>query len=186
MIVLVACERDAKQSAPESVQPDPWQAKPAPSPVLPAPKQILATLAGFTDEVCKCVDNDCLERVTDARNKYTHELAPHARDAFKDYAEGIAAAEEQQRRFAECAQRILKPEPGRLSTSQKKIARYIELRDEMCGCTDGPCVERVQRDIDRHSDETKHVPFASDDDARRMAQAMKESVACSVKVSSKR
>lgn len=144
------------------------------------------TLAAFTDEVCKCTDNDCIERVSDARNKYTHDLSARgAEAAIENDPQRLARGVEQQELFLECARRIIKRDPGHIGVSKKKLLRHVELRDEMCRCTDKQCAGRVGAAVKQHVAESRHVPLLNDEDEARILKLMIEGLACSLKVDSK-
>lgn len=185
ILALAACGGSKSQPpTPPKAQPDPWQSDGPPGPPPPSSQELLATLATFNNDVCTCADNDCIERVTDARNKYTHDLALRFGD--KRYSADVQEKGlELQKLYLECVKRIVKPEPGRVSLFEKKMQRYVELRDDMCACVDAQCVARVRQATLEHIDKMGHVPAPDDEAELRPVAMIKEIWVCASKVKTK-
>ena len=128
--------------------------------------EILARYSEFTQQVCACTDNDCLERVTDDRNRYAHAMK-------KKYGEPSLSAEESARvdavidAYRTCVERIVKIEPNRpRAAEQKMFVPMAALRDRMCQCSDKACVDRVKADGLALMNEVGHMPLDEDEEAR--------------------
>lgn len=93
-------------------------------------------LEGFRDEMCACADLACMATTARARAAWLAETYGGA--ALSD--EQRAARDAANARFDECSARTPVAVTGPVDAALVEMQRVT---DEMCGCRDQPCVERV-------------------------------------------
>ena len=116
--------------------------------------------------------------MTDERNRFGYENKRTYGLSLHWTPDEEAEGERLTKQFMECAQRVVKREPGRPPASEERVLKPMaRFRDELCACSDRRCLDRVRAETAKYYDSVTHVPLDDAEDAR-LIRIESEASAC--------
>jgi hypothetical protein len=152
--------------------------------------QAISEASSFKDQMCKCADKECAEKVNaeyeKAGEKYKDSFTEEdVKNIPKDKMEAMEKVEKE---YRDCRRKAKKGGKGG-GDMAGAMAKMSEMKDKMCACADKACADKVNEDYMKWGQEmAKNVDTSEkpgEDDAKKMADVMKSYGDCMAKAMTK-
>ncbi len=112
IVLAAACGGGSKDATTTPAQPIENKAPPEPTPAQPAASSPAAATAmqklrEYTEKMCACSDQTCMQMVSDEMTQWSQEMAKQQREPVKMNDEEVKVATALGTRMGECMQRVV-------------------------------------------------------------------------------
>jgi hypothetical protein len=102
----------------------------------------IAKMTDFKDQMCKCADKACADKVTEQMTKWGTDMAKEGAD------KAGAISEEDTKKMAAVTEEMIKCMTTAMTGKKKSgagdaIAKMTDFKDQMCKCADKACADKV-------------------------------------------
>jgi hypothetical protein len=145
--------------------------------------QAISEMGGFRDQMCKCTDKECADKVHADYEKAGEKY----KDAFGEQVskEKMEAMEKVEKEYRDCRN----AKKGGTGEVEEAIVTMVQMTDKMCACADKPCAEKVNDEYTKWGQEMMEkrtlkqkqgqaTETATGDNAKKIADTMKRYSEC--------